>query len=909
MINFSNGLIGLSLLTGNNSFLGMSSGFAFETNAVRLAKAQFKTEPTVAPWQEPPSSIPESAQLSAIKRMPSIIDKLAGADSRLPEDIQTSFIAYKALERLRLLAEAGANRAASDAQRGQLQEVFARGLDDLRSFLAHAPSDVVNLAFSNPARRAESVALDAAISTKTVGEGLVATRNEALPGLAGDETLSVSISRFSASDTVTIDLSTTPQPPTLDSVAAALNAAIVAVPARDINGNIILDTNGDPKPEYEARFLVEKHDGKWGLTLSAPSYEQVSLDQVGAKDALMVATGQVALDAPATTRIMRFDDPAGAATQRTLGEVAAIDRLATERAALVPPPPPIGDNPPAEPRQVWAATTTTAIATDAAGNSYIVGTTAGDLGSNRLAGSEDLFLTKLDSEGKVVWQRTLGTAAAARGAAVSVAADGSIVVAGTVSGPFNGSLGTDSEMLVAKFDANGEEAFATTVRAVGEQEASAVAVGADGSIFVGGRTSTGGGDAFVARLSSTGMLQERRTIDGGGSDRVRALAIDGSGELLALTSTNGSAVLRRMDAEALSTDLGSLSLGSADARAIAVSSTGEIAVAGSASAALTGTQVNTLSSGRDGFVARIGADLSGASVTYLGSTGDDQVDSVTFMGGTLYVGGRTTGQLDGAARRGAVDGFIGRVDSASGAIQSVTQFGQTARRTEPVRIAAAVGGAGVTGALGFHRSVLNPVGSTNLVAQTSLRAGDEFALRVDGGREMKVAIRADDTLATLADRIRRLTGRNITVATPLVDGRNRLRIEAKPGHEVELIAGAEGKDALEKLGLAPSRIAAAPVRDDDAPRVQPGGSFGLGLSDALGVGTLEDAALALQKIKSAISMTQTAYRSLYWDDLKANLVNGFTPGAGGSPYMQKQLAMYQDALARLGGGVPASAGF
>ena len=39
------------------------------------------------------------------------------------------------------------------------------------------------------------------------------------------------------------------------------------------------------------------------------------------------------------------------------------------------------------------------------GFTYVVGTTQGDLGTNRSDGSDDLFLSKVDSEGKVVWQR------------------------------------------------------------------------------------------------------------------------------------------------------------------------------------------------------------------------------------------------------------------------------------------------------------------------------------------------------------------------------------------------------------------------------------------------------------------------------------------------------------------------
>ena len=49
-------------------------------------------------------------------------------------------------------------------------------------------------------------------------------------------------------------------------------------------------------------------------------------------------------------------------------------------------------------------------------------------------------------------------------------------------------------------------------------------------------------------------------------------------------------------------------------------------------------------------------------------------------------------------------------------------------------------------------------------------------------------------------------------------------------------------------------------------------------------------------------MSQTAYRSLYWDDGKARIVDG-TPIAAAagkaSLYQQAQVARYQDALTRI----------
>lgn len=901
MANLSSGLIGLSMLSGSSSYLDLFSSANVESAAVIRARQAFTTPETTPPWQQAASRLSFSSQVTAIRKMATIIDTSWSSTLDALPDVQTAFTTYKALDRLRLLAEAAAKAGATSTDRTALQKAFANGLEDLQSFLGSAETDALNIAFSRPTRSVKSVGITPVSTGKTVGEGVVETRSAAIPGLSGSEVLKIDLSRSTgASDSVTIDLSQGTQPPTLDSVAAQINAAIAGIPLRDANGDPVTDANGNVISRWMSRVAVEKHGDSWGLTFSTAGTEKLAIDEVGAKDALMVVSGLTGLDAPAAAQMFRFDDPAGANTRVTLGSITAVDLAATEQARQsAASKPVIGDVTPTPPT-VFAATTTRAITTDAQGFSYVVGTTAGDLGSNLSDGGNDLFLTKVDSEGKVVWQRTLGVAGEAEGAAISIAPNGEIVVAGTVKGPFNGSLGSDSDMLVARFDADGDELSATAVRSLGNDSATAVTVGADGAIYVGGKSATGGGDAFVARLDATGKVQERRTIDSGGIDTVTALAIDGSGELLALTRENGSATLRRLDGGALATDLGQLNLGAVDARAIAVSATGEIAVAGATTGAVAGTQVNAISGGRDGFVTRIDAALGSASTTYIGSADDDQVDSVAFMNGNLYVGGRTAGALDGA-RTGALDGFVARLDTASGAVADINQFGRSAHRAEPVRVAAASGGAGTAlGALGLHRGQINTGNSVTLTAQTTLRAGDEFSIRLGDGKTRKITIAADDTLATLADKIRKITGSKAAITTPKLSGQSMLQITAKEGYPVELVAGAEGKDALAKLGLTPGKLIAVAAPGPDDPKVRPGGNYGLQLTTALNLNSATDAKAALKTITEAISMTQTAYRSLYWDSSKAALVDGTISG-GGSAYQQAQLANYQAALDRLVG--------
>ena len=896
-INLSNGLTGLSLLggTGTASF---APQVKTETAAVIKAKKAFTMPATTPPWREKQSGAPVSAQLAAIRRLSSIIDRNTDNSLEKLPDIQTSFTTYKALDRLRVIAERAAMSTIPDSERATLQKLFSKGLDDLQTYMAGAKTDLLTLNFGLPSSRSESIGVQPIDALgKFHGEGVGTVRAAPLAGLAGNEIFSIALARGATTQTVTVDLSLTAQPPTLDSVANALNAAIGATPLLDGNGNPVMDAGGNPQSLWQSRFTVEKTGDSWGLVFNAAGTEQASIDQVNSSDALMIASGRTASGGPTSAQIFRIDDPAASLDPSRLNTINALDGKATTRTRQEAAADKSDGSANDANAVVLSPTSAKAIVTDAEGFSYIVGTTAGDLGTSLSDGADDLFLTKVDSEGRVVWQHGLSAAGTGEGAAVSIAPDGSIIVTGTVSGAFSGGDDSQTDMLVARFTSGGAQTFATAIRAIGNESATAVAAGADGSLYVAGRASTGGGDAVIVRLDAAGKIQERRTIDSGAADGISALAIDASGQLLALTREGANTALRRIDSGSLSTDLGSVSLGAVDARAIAVSDDGQIAVAGATATAVNGAQANGMGGGRDAFVTRIAADFSSASTSYIGAADDERADSVAYMDGALYVGGRTNGALEGV-RSGTVDAFVARIAMDSGAVKDVAQWGLASSTAEPVKVSAATGGATALGALGLGRGSLSRPVSAVLSTQTALREGDRFSLRVDGGAARPITIGKDETMANLARKIQLVLGRNGTAASALVAGRQVLRITAQSGHSIELAAGPEGTDALGKLGMAPFRLVASLPRQADAPKVTPGGIFSLDLTDALAIGNAKSAGHALARITAALSMTQTAYRSLYWDANKEAMVNGGAAG-GGNAYQQARLAQFQAALTRL----------
>ncbi len=911
-------LTALGLFGGSSALGSYFSRFpAIELPAVRKAKAAFTAPKTIAPWQSgsgPDSAAAKGAAVGRTLAMKTIIDSKSDPAAGGNRDVQNSFTVYKALDRLQIIAEA-AVKANSTTARAALQKSFDRGLADLQGFMQSAEGDKLRLSFDSIGRTVKSSVISAAATRKVAARPITNGSAGSIPGLAGTERIAIHLAKNGHSEDLVVDLSTLAQPPTLAAVVTALNDAVGATVIKDDKGVPIKDKDGKTISRWQTRFKAVRIDGdNWGMAYELPESERVTVRQAGAPDALMIVNGQATGSNGATTpdgatvALRRQNDPAGATSPiGRLATLSATDRLATERATLLqkaakPMKLPKGVALPTIDPTVHADLDVRAAAGDGSGNSYLVGTTKGDFGGVVSEGGRDLYLTKVDSRGAIIWQRTLGVTGDADGAAVAVDAAGAVTIAGhakariPIRNPTTGEIryadSTDQDIVVARFSARGDTMMQNVVRAIGNDTCTALTVGANGAVFVGGRGAQAS-SAYLLQIDDAGRMVQRRDLSG--VDNVSALAVGKDGNVVALTRAGGTTSMSLLSASAIGNDLATLSLGTADGRALAVAADGTIAVAGTTDARISGAQANAPSGARDGFVARVDAALAGASTTYIGAGGDDQIDSIAFLGSNIHVGGRTDSALKNAPR-GPVDGFVAHVDAATGAVGGISQFGQGQVTTGPVRIVTLAGGGGSLQALGLPNGELAPVGSQNLTATTSLNAGDTFAVSVDGGRPITFTIAADDTLETLTRRMSLKIRRAATVSTAVATNGRQLSLGALPGHSVTLVAGKKGSDALAKLGLSPRTLKASVGGGGPASLVKPGGDYALDLSRALTVDTKASAQLTLGKLKSAISIAQSGYRSLYWDQTKAALLSG---NSRGDRYTESRTAAYRAALARL----------
>jgi Beta-propeller repeat len=272
-----------------------------------------------------------------------------------------------------------------------------------------------------------------------------------------------------------------------------------------------------------------------------------------------------------------------------------------------------------------------AVAVDASGNSYVVGTFKGaiSLDGHVLvdAGGGDAFLFKLDPSGKAVWAKQFGDTSSQIATAVALDSSGNIFIAGENGGSF--ALGSDmvtTALFVAKLSPAGDAIWGKNLGAATGSTINGLATTPQNDVMCGGHFlgtinfGDGGIDANAGLLGTgtDGFIAKLRGTDGSGK------AADGS-----WAKTFG--------------DDNTQSL-----QGVGVDATGNVLIAGSFEGSINLGGVTLDSAGnKDVFLAKLG---STGNLTWQKRFGDpnDQVVTgfaVDSLGGAL-VAGRFQGKID-----------------------------------------------------------------------------------------------------------------------------------------------------------------------------------------------------------------------------------------------------------------------
>jgi hypothetical protein len=302
------------------------------------------------------------------------------------------------------------------------------------------------------------------------------------------------------------------------------------------------------------------------------------------------------------------------------------------------------------------------IAFDAAGNAYVAGWTAGTLPGQASSGTVDAFLVKFDPMGNRAWSRQFGSWERDFARAVATDAAGNAYVVGETHGALPDQAGAGSfDAFVRKYDAAGKELWTRQFGGGGGEGAWGSAVDKGGNVYVAGttrgalagQTSAGGFDAFVTKYDGDGNLLWSRQFGGEAGDGARSAAVDAAGNVLVAGSTDGAlpnqAPAGGFDAYVRQYDSGgdhvwTRQFGSeADdyGVAVAVDSGGRVLVVGSADRALPG---QVWAGGTDAFVRSFDIDGGALWTEQFGTTASDEAWGVAVdAAGAAYVVGSATG--------------------------------------------------------------------------------------------------------------------------------------------------------------------------------------------------------------------------------------------------------------------------
>jgi hypothetical protein len=338
------------------------------------------------------------------------------------------------------------------------------------------------------------------------------------------------------------------------------------------------------------------------------------------------------------------------------------------------------------------------ITVDASGNSYTAGYTTGGLNGNTNSGNYDSYLAKYDTSGNLSWVKQLGGASQGTyGYGATVDASGNSFVAGYTTVALDGStqLGL-RDLFIAKYNSSGTLVWSKQTGAASQTSyGSAVSTDASGNSYVAGYTvgglsgnsRTGAQDFFVAKYNASGALSWLSQM--GVSTKTSSasgVSVDPSGNTYVAGSTsgglNGNSVTGSYDYFiAKYSASGSLSwlnqLGVSTkisfANGVAVDASGNSYITGSTSGGLNG---NSQTGFQDYFIAKY--DTSG-NLSWLRQVGVSLKFSYgqgvsTDASGNSYIGGYTTGGLNGNPQTGTYDYFLAKYDP-SGNLSWLRQVG------------------------------------------------------------------------------------------------------------------------------------------------------------------------------------------------------------------------------------------
>ncbi len=429
----------------------------------------------------------------------------------------------------------------------------------------------------------------------------------------------------------------------------------------------------------------------------------------------------------------------------------------------------------------------TAIASDPSGAVYIAGYTSGGFPTRTpyqaaLGGATDIFVSKFDAAGALVYSTYLGGASGESAAGIAIDSSGAAYIVGFATGAgypvlnaAQSTYGGKIDAVITKLTPAGVLAWSTYFGGPEDEIVSGIATDQAGAAYIVGystggtptlnaaQSTVGGGkDIFISKFSTAGVLTYSTYIGGPTDDTSGQIAVHSTGMVYVCGTTQGQFPVK---------------------------------------AAMQNIFAGPSNFGTDAFVAKLNTDGSLGYATYLGGPQNDRGTAIAVDNtGAAWVGGSTSGDFpivnpnaqQSVSSPGGSPAFVAKLD-ALGVLTWSTYLGASSGSTQINGIAIDVNGysAYVGGETGAGFPVLNAPqstfggGSTDLFLTKYNRGGSIIYSTYAGGTgEDHLGAVAVDSLGGAS-----IVGYNTSGGFPAVNA-----YQAAPGAGTSVI--------LEKLGAS-----------------------------------------------------------------------------------------------------------
>lgn len=453
-----------------------------------------------------------------------------------------------------------------------------------------------------------------------------------------------------------------------------------------------------------------------------------------------------------------------------------------------------------------------AMTTDAAGNVYIAGHSLSGSGiatpgsHKSTPSSYDAFLVKFNANGVRQWGTYYGGGGIEEGRALAIDAAGNVYLAGITNGSTTGvatdgahqtTINFQADAFLVKFNADGVRQWGTYYGGAGNDFATGLSTDPQGNVILCGYTNSStniatagshqpaqgsaNNDGFVVKFNTDGQRLWGTYYGGTEVDFTYAIKADAQSNLYVAGTTQSSSGIATagshqsakggttLDADAflLKLDANGSRLwatyygaaGSDGALALAVSASGDVAIAGGSNSAgviaTTGAFQTTVGGNglaTDGYLAVFGSDGSREYGTYYGGSSDDNSTAIAFTpAGALLMAGRTisTGSAlastgahqtsyngdDNSASSGFYDGFVVKFSAPSSGPTSYTFTGSgawsNAANWQGGNVPPSIIPTGVT-------ITINPTADNECVIDVPVTFSSGASLQIAAGKKLRI---------------------------------------------------------------------------------------------------------------------------------------------------------------------------